>query len=318
MPRDERAQTRLAMTMAEDRHADFGTFLRLAREERGVSLQDLAVATKISARLLESLERNDPSKLPGGIFSRAFVRAYAREVGLDPDAAVARFVAAFPDEAGADDMPATTSAVEAESFEQGRRLIRIALRLLGVALLVAFLVFIYLSRFRTSPVGAAPDRAEGPAASPVSEPPPQTQALPPQPAPTAMPGADAANAPQPAAAQASVPAEAIVPAPAVEAAAAPGAQPAGAPSTPAPLVVVLTFTDPCWLSVSVDGTRGPSRTANAGEQLEFAVQRSITMTVGNAGAVSLTLNGKPGRALGAAGQVITTTMTASAYESFLR
>jgi len=314
MPRDERAQTRLAMTMAEDRHADFGTFLRLAREERGVSLQELAVTTKISARLLESLERNDPSKLPGGIFSRAFVRAYAREVGLDPDAAVARFVAAFPDEAGADDMPATTSAVEAESFEQGRRVLRIALRLLGVALLVAFLVFIYLSRFRTSPVGAGPDRAEGPAASPVSEPPPppQTQPLPPQPAPTATAGADEAKAPQPAAGQASVPAEAIAPAPA--ASPAPGASPASA----APLVVVLTFTDPCWLSVSVDGTRGPSRTANAGERLEFAVQRSITMTVGNAGAVSLTLNGKPGRALGAAGQVITTTMTASTYESFLR
>jgi len=301
------------MTMAEDRHADFGTFLRLAREERGVSLQDLAVTTKISARLLESLERNDPSKLPGGIFSRSFVRAYAREVGLDPDAAVARFVAAFPDEAGADDMPATTSAVEAESFEQGRRVIRIALRLLGVALLIAFLVFIYLSRFRTSPVVAGPDRAEGPAASPVSEPPPpQTQPLPPRPAPTAMPGADAADAPQPAAGQASVPAEAIIPAPA--------ASPAlSAPSaSAAPLVVVLAFTDPCWLSVSVDGTRGPSRTANAGERLEFAVQRSITMTVGNAGAVSLTLNGKPGRALGAAGQVITTTMTASTYESFLR
>jgi cytoskeleton protein RodZ len=313
MPRDERAQTRLAMTMAEDRHADFGTFLRLAREERGVSLQDLAVTTKISARLLESLERNDPSKLPGGIFSRSFVRAYAREVGLDPDATVARFVAAFPDEAGADDMPATTSAVEAESFEQGRRVIRIALRLLGVALLVAFLVFIYLSRFRTSPVVAGPDRAEGPASSPVSEPPPpQTQPLPPQPAPTAMPGADAANAPQPAAGQASVPAEAIIPAPAASPAlAAPSA-------SAAPLVVVLAFTDPCWLSVSVDGTHGPSRTANAGERLEFAVQRSITMTVGNAGAVSLTLNGKPGRALGVAGQVITTTMTASAYESFLR
>ncbi len=217
-----------------------------------MSLQEVAVATKISARLLESLERNDPSKLPGGIFSRAFVRAYAREVGLDPDAAVARFVAAFPDESGADDMPATTSAVEAESFEQGRRVIRIALRLMGVALLVAFLAFIYLSRFRTSPVGAGPDRVESPAAGPVSEPPPppQNQPLPPQPAPAAMQGAGSANAPQPAAGQAPVPAEAIVPAPAVEAAAASGAQPAGAPSTPAPLVVVLTFTDPCWLSVS--------------------------------------------------------------------
>jgi cytoskeletal protein RodZ len=320
MSREERAQTKLAMTMAEDRHADFGTFLRLAREDRGLSLQELAVTTKISARLLESLERNDPSKLPGGIFSRAFVRAYAREVGLDPDAAVARFVAAFPDAAGADDMPATTSAVEAESFQQGRRVIRAGVRLLGVALLIAFLAFIYVSRFRTNPVGAGPDRAAAPAASPVTEPPPppQSQPRPEQPASTPMPAADAANVAQPAAGEPSVPIEAIATAPAPETAAASGAQPAGAPSSPAPLVVVLTFNDPCWLSVSVDGTREPSKTAVAGERLEFAVKRSITMTVGNAGVVALTLNGKPGRALGAAGQVVTATITASAYESFLR
>jgi hypothetical protein len=86
----------------------------------------------------------------------------------------------------------------------------------------------------------------------------------------------------------------------------------------APLAVVLAFTEPCWLSVSVDGTRAPSRTAAAGERLEFAVQRSITMTVGNAGAVSLLLNGKAARPLGTAGQVVTTTVAASSYESLLR
>jgi hypothetical protein len=90
------------------------------------------------------------------------------------------------------------------------------------------------------------------------------------------------------------------------------------PASAAPLVVVLSFSAPCWLSVSVDGTRAPSRTADAGERLEFAVQRSITMTVGNAGAVSVLLNGKAGRPLGAAGQVVTTTVAASSYESLLR
>ena len=37
---------------------------------------------------LEALERNDISRLPGGIFSRAFVRSYAIEVGLDPEATI--------------------------------------------------------------------------------------------------------------------------------------------------------------------------------------------------------------------------------------
>ena len=51
--------------------------MKRAREERGVSLRQIADATKISVSALEALERNDISRLPGGIFSRAFVRSYA-------------------------------------------------------------------------------------------------------------------------------------------------------------------------------------------------------------------------------------------------
>ena len=54
---------------------DFGSRLRAARERRGVSLRQIATATKISVSALEALERNDLSRLPGGIFSRAFVRS---------------------------------------------------------------------------------------------------------------------------------------------------------------------------------------------------------------------------------------------------
>jgi cytoskeletal protein RodZ len=317
------------MTMAEDRHVDFGTFLRLAREQRGVSLQELAVTTKISARVLEALERNDPSKLPGGIFSRSFVRAYAREVGVDPDVAVANFVSAFPDESGADEMPATASAVEAESFEQRRRVFRVVVRLLGVAVLVAILAFIYYSKFRPAFLTPGPDGPRPPAAGTVSQAPSLPQRLPPAPAPapSVMPAAALADAALAAATPPTVQAETGAPpgapavpssAPAATPAATPSALPGAAASQQAPLVVVLTLTDPCWLSVNVDGARTPSRTAGAGERLEFAVQRSITMTAGNAAALSVTLNGRPARALGAAGQVVTTTIPASGYETFLR
>ena len=196
MSRDARPQNRLAMTMAEERPVDFGTFLRQAREHRGVSLQDLAESTKISARVLESLERNDPSKLPGGIFSRAFVRAYAREVGLDPDVAVASFVTAFPDESGADEMPATTRAVEVESFEQRRRVVRVLVRVLGVALLVAIVAFLYYSRFGPGAPAAKPAVSQAPEGAASSAP----QALPTYQAP-ATPPAPGLQAPAPAAAE---------------------------------------------------------------------------------------------------------------------
>jgi cytoskeleton protein RodZ len=75
--------------------SDFGARLREARERRGVSLRDIATHTKLSVALLEALERNDTSRLPGGIFARAFVRSYAAEVGLDPEETVREFVARF-------------------------------------------------------------------------------------------------------------------------------------------------------------------------------------------------------------------------------
>src|SRR3989442_7217811 len=70
----------------------FGKKLREARERRGITLREIADTTKISVSALEALERNDFSRLPGGIFSRAFVRAYALEVGLDPEQTVETFL----------------------------------------------------------------------------------------------------------------------------------------------------------------------------------------------------------------------------------
>ena len=52
--------------------SDFGQQLKQAREARGVSLWQIATSTKISVVALEALERGDFSRLPGGIFSRAF------------------------------------------------------------------------------------------------------------------------------------------------------------------------------------------------------------------------------------------------------
>ena len=75
--------------------SDFGGKLRAARERRGLSLRQIAASTKISIAALEAIERNDLSNLPGGIFSRAFVRSYAIEVGLDPDATVHEFLERF-------------------------------------------------------------------------------------------------------------------------------------------------------------------------------------------------------------------------------
>jgi cytoskeletal protein RodZ len=84
------------MAIVEHAKPDFGMKMRRLREEKGVSLRQIADATKISVGQLEALERNEISRLPGGIFSRAFVRSYAIEVGLDPEQTVRDFMVQFP------------------------------------------------------------------------------------------------------------------------------------------------------------------------------------------------------------------------------
>ena len=84
----------MAVTKAPE--SDFGSRMRQAREQRGVSLRQIAEKTKIGVSALEALERNDISRLPGGIFSRGFVRSYAAEIGVDPEQTVREFLAQFP------------------------------------------------------------------------------------------------------------------------------------------------------------------------------------------------------------------------------
>ena len=74
----------------------FGPKLRRLRVQRGISLESIAGATKVHADLWAGLERNDFSRWPAGIYARAYLRAYAVEVGVDPDATVDEFCRLFP------------------------------------------------------------------------------------------------------------------------------------------------------------------------------------------------------------------------------
>ena len=74
-----------------------GARLRRQREQRQITLATIAEQTKIKVSLLEHLERDDVSQWPAGIFRRAFVRSYAKAIGLDPEVVVREFIALHPD-----------------------------------------------------------------------------------------------------------------------------------------------------------------------------------------------------------------------------
>jgi transcriptional regulator with XRE-family HTH domain len=90
----------------------FGGRLRAERERKQIALTDIAEDTKIKVSLLEGLERDDLSWWPGGLFRRAYVRAYARAIGLDPETVVREFLEKYPEpvepEADAGATPART------------------------------------------------------------------------------------------------------------------------------------------------------------------------------------------------------------------
>jgi len=80
--------------MTEER---FGSRLRRERERRHIALSSISANTKINVALFEGLERDDVSRWPSGIFRRAFIRAYAEGIGLDPDTVTREFNERFPD-----------------------------------------------------------------------------------------------------------------------------------------------------------------------------------------------------------------------------
>ena len=85
--------------------SSFGEELRRERELRSISLREVAEATKVNVRYLEAIERNQFDQLPGGVFNRGFVRAYAEFIGVDPEAMVNAYLLEEQSKAGAAPKP---------------------------------------------------------------------------------------------------------------------------------------------------------------------------------------------------------------------
>jgi cytoskeletal protein RodZ len=227
---------------------------------------------------LEALERSDLSRLPGGIFTRAFIRAYAQEVGLDPDRTIHDFIAELPAEAA----HATSHPVvmeDGQKLESDRRAVTTAIRLALISLPIIGLVMYYGTQ--RAPVELAPASA---------------------PAVTAAPGAAGPSLPLESVAVAAEPAP-----PAREALPAPASE----------LAMEISPRSPCWVSVNADGERVFSGMMAAGEKHTVTAREQIVLNVGDAGAFVYTVNGRPGRALGAPGEVVSTRITLSNLNEFV-
>jgi cytoskeletal protein RodZ len=261
--------------------SDFGSTFKKARESMGLTLEQIAAETRIGTRFLEAIENEQLHLLPGGIFSRGFVRSYAERLKLDPDKAVADFErqSSYREPALIEDLNVSAPPPR----KSNRSLYTIAIGAL-VALVAIFYVVTRESTKSVSagqpPVHAAPAVASPPA----PEPPPQAAT----PA-ASSPSSEAASPPAPA------PTTAVAPAPEA---------PKGT------MTIVVSARAVTWVKILADG-----KTVNAGEILQpgttrqYTAQSSIGVTLGNAGGVDLQVNDHTLRPLGKDGQVRSVTIT---------
>lgn len=254
-----------------------GEDLRLFRQEKNLTLRRIADETHISLRHLENIEEGRYGELPGGMYNRAFLRTYCTYMGLEPDAFLERYEK--------ETTPLSEKLARAKAREQqvppaSRNMPPV---IAWTAMLLISVAGLYFSRGWISEVF-----------SPYFSRPPATR----------LPGP-----------QAEPPAREPKPAPAAQVqsglAAEPGKQPPGeaADATrpePAPGAIRLEFqgVSACWMSVAGDGKTMYSGIVRTGETPFFDAKEKFELVLGNAGGVTLKINGKSAKSLGKPGEVV--------------
>jgi len=286
--------------------AGFGEYLRREREMRGVSLEEISTATKISIRFLQAIENEELSKLPGGIFTRSFVRTYARYLGLDEERVLADCQLAGRQKPEVDIRRITANRARPNGAVSRTRII--ALLMAGVLLASGYVLFRHSRRVMEQQ--SSTPMVTAPSTTALGTNPPPT-AAPVQPSTPAQPDNNS-----------SLPATST--SPTAGAATAPGTLPGGAPSPGAKanppnqsvtseatspvaahtdLVLQVAATERVWVAVDADGKTVLQKVLNANEVENLKALDSFDVTMGNAQGVVLTLNGETLKPLGRRGEV---------------
>jgi cytoskeletal protein RodZ len=277
------------MSESQPAEATFGDELKRQRLLREVSLESIAAATKISVRHLQALERGDSEKLPAPVFTRGFIRAYAAHLGLDPEEMVNAYLSDMKGSpAGKPPVPGSSGASRRPSLRA------VVLGVVGAAVAVLIGAAIWRSAHRSRG-----EEARAPSLPPVALSPHIRQVAP-------ATGPAPVSQPVPAPTSSSTPVSSSSPAPTESrSSAAPSAPVTGSPSPVAsPLTLSVSTDQACWSELSADGRTVFSGTLRSGESRRFEARNEFRITVGNAAALRLEVNGRALPPLGKAGQVV--------------
>jgi len=273
----------------------FGENLRREREMRGVTLQEISAATKISARFLQALEAEEFAKVPGGVFTRSFIRAYAKYLGLDEDRVLAEYQLVAQPKADVDLSRLTVSHPDGRR-ERSRGPL---LTLLFAVILVGGGYLLYRSAHRAPLPGSGvtgPPPAPTPAAPP--SPPPQATS-----APAAAPSSISPAAERSAAPTQGVGGSGALTGPSAALSAAPDSGALSVAPAEGGLVLQVAATERAWVAVDADSRTVLQRVLNPSEIETLKAKESFDVTTGNAQGIILTLNGETLKPLGRRGEV---------------
>jgi cytoskeleton protein RodZ len=281
--------------------AGFGEYLRREREMRGVSLQEISIATKISIRFLQAIENEELSKLPGGIFTRSFVRTYARYLGLDEERVLADCQLAGQQKPEVDIRRITANRARPNGAASRTRII--ALLVAGVLLASGYALFRYSRRIMEQqsstpmlippsttapgtnpPPGAAPVQPSAPA-QPENNPSLSTTSASPTAGAATAPGTLAGGPPSPGA-KANPPNQSAT------------SEATSAVAAHTDLVLQVAATERTWVAVDADGKTVLQKVLNPNEVENLKAHDSFDVTIGHAQGVVLTLNGETLKPLG--------------------
>jgi len=221
---------------------DIGGRIRDAREHRGLSLTDAATSTKLSTSVIRAIERNEFTRLPEGMYRKAYLRTLAAEVGLDPNQIAADYDASHQPPGD----PPGGSAVDAT---KDKWIEQLSPSSRGTMVTMAVLVTLTTAWFRlqTDPVPdftAPEERSAGTRVETSRE----------------LAGAS--------------------------------------------LKIEVATTGWCWVDAERDGERVLYGLVEPGQRIVLEGQRSISLRLGDGGAVRLSINGAPARTPGTSGEVI--------------
>jgi cytoskeleton protein RodZ len=266
--------------------------LKSEREKRKVTLAQIAAETRISLRYLQSLEEGRYGDLPGGIYNRAFLRAYCESIHLDQREIIRRYeeeVAPHPEK---------PSKHKPQRLSSGNASFKLSPVVLWSIMLLISVSGVFLSRKWIAEV-FSPYVSHAPASG---------IRLKPETTPSVLPGAEPSTAPD------SQSTEAPDSSPASQtASAAPGSKAMVSEDQDAllsskdpesSLRLELAATETCWISVDRDGRPAVRKIMEPGEVQYFSAAQKFLVIIGNAGGVHLKINGKPAKQLGESGKVI--------------